>query len=259
MADVEVSGKTVEEAIEDALAELSESDPDGRVFGRGDVEIEVLSQGRAGVLGVGAEPARVRVRQREDAVPAAAGHGAADASGAGSAGPAAIDAAADAPAGDEYVEDEAEIAAQTLDKMLEMMGVRADVSIRDAETPGDGLGMVKAVLDIEGEDLGLLIGRRGETLASMQYLLNLMMSRQFGERLSFTVDVEGYRRRRERQLNTLARRMADQVKRTRRPVTLEPMPPNERRIIHMALAEDRYVTTASSGEGDARQISISPR
>ena len=140
-----------------------------------------------------------------------------------------------------------------------MMGVRADVSIRDAETPGDGLGLVKAVLDIEGEDLGLLIGRRGETLASMQYLLNLMMSRQFGERMSFTVDVEGYRRRRERQLNTLARRMADQVKRTKRPLTLEPMPPNERRIIHMALAEDRYVTTASTGEGDGRKVSINPR
>ncbi len=257
MADVEVSGKTVEEAIEDALAELSETDPEGRVYGREHVEIEVLNQGRGGVLGVGAEPARVRVRPREDVAPAAA---AGDATTATEEAPASDEGAAagEAPDGEEG-EDEAEIAAQTLDRMLEIMGVRADVSIRDAETPGDGLGLVKAVLDIEGEDLGLLIGRRGETLASMQYLLNLMMSRQFGERMSFTVDVEGYRRRREQQLNTLARRMADQVKRTKRPLTLEPMPPNERRIIHMALAEDRYVTTASTGEGDGRKISISPR
>jgi spoIIIJ-associated protein len=158
-----------------------------------------------------------------------------------------------------YIEDEAEIAAQTLDDMLAMMGIQADVSIRDAETPGDGLGMVKAVLDIEGDDLGILIGRRGETLASLQYLLNLMMMRRFGERVSFTVDVEGYRRRRERNLNSMARRLADQVKRSGRPATMEPMPPNERRIIHLALAEDRYVSTASVGEGDERKVTISPK
>jgi len=143
--------------------------------------------------------------------------------------------------------------------MLEIMGVRADVSIRDPETPGDGLGLVKAVLDIEGDDLGILIGRRGETLASLQYLLNLMMTRQFSERMAFTVDVEGYRRRRERQLNSLAHRTAEQVRRTKKTVQLDPMPANERRIIHMALAEDRYVTTSSTGEGEARQISVTPR
>ena len=123
-----------------------------------------------------------------------------------------------------------------------------------AETPGDGLGMAKAVLDVEGDDLGILIGRRGETLASLQYLLNLMVARQLAEHVAFTVDVEGYRRRRERQLTTLARRMADQVRRTKRPVTLEPMPPNERRIIHLTLAEDRQVETSSIGEGDDRKV-----
>jgi spoIIIJ-associated protein len=86
-----------------------------------------------------------------------------------------------------------------------------------------------------------------------------MMTRQFKEHMSFTVDVEGYRRRREKQLNSLAHRMADQVRRTRRPVTLEPMPANERRIIHIALAEDRQVQTSSVGEGDARKVSISLR
>jgi spoIIIJ-associated protein len=146
-----------------------------------------------------------------------------------------------------------------LDQMLAMMGIEADVSIRDAETPGDGVGMAKAVLDIEGDDLGILIGRRGETLQSLQYLLNVMVARQLGERAFFTVDVEGYRRRRERSLTGLARKMADQVKRTKRPVQLEPMPANERRIIHLALADDRNVTTSSTGEGDARQISIQPR
>jgi spoIIIJ-associated protein len=235
MAGVEASGRNVDEAVDNALAELGVS--------RDEVRIEVLSEGRAGVFGVGGAEARVRVRllgEDEDQAESAEHDGAVGADGG-------------------YIEDEAEIAAQTLDDMLAMMGIQADVSIRDAETPGDGLGMVKAVLDIEGDDLGILIGRRGETLASLQYLLNLMMMRRFGERVSFTVDVEGYRRRRERNLNSMARRLADQVKRSGRPATMEPMPPNERRIIHLALAEDRYVSTASVGEGDERKVTISPK
>jgi len=231
MGGVEASGRTVEEAIEHALEELGVS--------RDEVDVQVLSEPKAGILGVGGAQARVRVRllsEVEDDETAEAG----------------------AEEG-EYVEDEAEFAAQMLDRLLELMGIAADVSIRDPETPGDGLGMAKAVLDVEGDDLGILIGRRGETLASLQYLLNLMASRQLGEHLSFTVDVEGYRRRREKQLTNLAVRMADQVKRTRRPVTLEPMPPNERRIVHLALAQDRQVQTSSVGEGDARKVAISLR
>jgi spoIIIJ-associated protein len=238
MGGVEASGKTVEEAIEQALAELG--------AGRDEVDVEVLAEGKAGVLGVGAAMARVRVRLLGDVEEI-------DGDEPTEAAP-----QADAEEG-EFVEDEAEFAAQMLDHLLELMGIQADVSIRDPETPGDGLGMAKAVLDIEGDDLGILIGRRGETLSSLQYLLNLMASRKLGQHLSFTIDVEGYRRRRERQLTTLAHRMAEQVKRTRRPVTLEPMPPNERRIIHLALAEDRQVETASTGEGDTRKIAISPR
>jgi spoIIIJ-associated protein len=161
--------------------------------------------------------------------------------------------------GEDEVVDPAEFAAQMLDKLLALMNVEADVSIRDPETPGDGLGMANAVLDIEGDDLGLLIGRRGETLQSLQYLLNLMVAQQLGRQEFFTVDVEGYRRRREDSLMSLARRMADQVKRTGRPVTLEPMPANERRIIHLALSESRSVTTASIGEGDERKVAISPK
>jgi spoIIIJ-associated protein len=233
MGGVEASGRTVEEAIENALDELGVS--------REDVDVQILSEGKAGILGVGGAQARVLVRLLSDIE-----------SGEAAAGEAGEEEG-------EYVEDEAEFAAQMLDRLLELMGIQADVSIRDPETPGDGLGMAKAVLDVEGDDLGILIGRRGETLSSLQYLLNLMVSRQLGEHLSFTVDVEGYRRRREKQLNNLAFRMADQVKRTRRPVTLEPMPPNERRIVHLALAEDRQVQTSSVGEGDARKVAISLR
>jgi len=235
MGDVEASGKTVDEAIDRALAELG--------VDRDAVEVEVLSEGKAGVLGVGASQASVRVWLR----------GEGEATAGNAAGP-----ETEGEEG-ELIEDEAEMAAQMLDHLLELMGVAADVSIRDPETPGDGLGMAKAVLDVEGDDLGILIGRRGETLSSLQYLLNLMVSRQLGQHMTFTVDVEGYRQRREKQLNSLAFRMADQVKRTRRPVMLEPMPPNERRIIHLALAEDRQVETSSVGEGDTRKVEISPR
>jgi spoIIIJ-associated protein len=242
MAGVEASGKNVEEAITKALAELGAS--------RSDVTIDVISDARGGILGVGGHEARVRVTLRPDAVV--------------NKPPAATDATPaaegeEAAEGDEPLEDEAEFAAQMLDKLLEMMGISADVSIRDAETPGDGLGMAKAVLDVEGDDLGILIGRRGETLGSLQYLLNLMVARQLGEHMVFTVDVEGYRRRREKQLTSLAERMADQVRRTGRPVTLEPMPPQERRIIHITLANDRQVETSSLGEGEDRAVSITPR
>ncbi len=226
MDGVEASGKTVEEAIEKALDELGAE--------RDEVDVEVLSEG--------GDEARVLVTLLD-----------------GEEEPQPGNVSDQEVEEGEYIEDEAEYAAQMLDHLLALMGVEADVSIRDPETPGDGLGMAKAVLDVEGDDLGILIGRRGDTLSSLQYLLNLMVSRQLGQHLSFTIDVEGYRRRRERQLTTLAHRMAEQVKRTRRPVTLEPMPPNERRIIHLALAEDRQVETSSTGEGDARKVAITPR
>ena len=236
MAGVEASGKNVDEAIAQALQQLGAQ--------RDEVDVEVLSEGD--------DEARVRVTLLAD-----------DGDTGDDAAPVANEGAGEsaAPDGedDEYEEDEAEFAAQMLDQMLAMMGIEADVSIRDAETPGDGVGMAKAVLDIEGDDLGILIGRRGETLQALQYLLNVMVARQVGEQAFFTVDVEGYRRRRERSLTGLARRTAEQVRRTKRTVQLEPMPANERRIIHLALADDRYVTTASTGEGDARKVSIQPK
>jgi spoIIIJ-associated protein len=254
MAGVEASGKNVDEAIAHALQELGAE--------RDEVDVEVLSEG-----GDAGGDARVRVRLLDDAADddGAGVDGDADtADDAGANGdprPVANEGASEGDDNDEEEdeEDEAEFAAQMLDQMLAMMGIEADVSIRDAETPGDGVGMAKAVLDIEGDDLGILIGRRGETLQALQNLLNVMVGRQLSEQAFFTVDVEGYRRRRERSLTGLARRTAEQVRRTKRTVQLEPMPANERRIIHLALADDRYVSTSSTGEGDARKVSIQPK
>jgi spoIIIJ-associated protein len=254
MDGVEVSASTVDEAVEHALRELG--------LTRDQVEIEIVSEDSEEavviVTPIEDDDEDGEDEDESDDVDGASVDEASDADEATTGGDAAaVSADGEAPA--EGVEDPAEFAAQMLDKMLELMSVRADVSIRDPETPGDGLGMANAVLDIEGEDLGLLIGRRGETLQSLQYLLNLMVAQQIGRQEFFTVDVEGYRRRRENALNSLARRMADQVKRTGRPVTLEPMPANERRIIHLALSESRFVSTESTGEGDERKIAISPK
>ena len=226
MEDVEASGKTVDEAIEKALEKLGLDETQ--------VEVEVLSVGKSGILGIGSDPARVRVRPKGP--------------------PASPTAESASPAGEETDQ-----AVETLEHLLKLMSVDAGVRVRAPETPGDGLGLVKAVLDISGEDLGILIGRRGNTLASLQFLVNLMMSRRTKARTAFGIDVEGYRRRREDSLNGLALRMADRVKSTGQSITLEPMPPNERRIVHLALVKDPNVITVSIGEGENRKVAITPR
>jgi spoIIIJ-associated protein len=151
-----------------------------------------------------------------------------------------------------------QVAVTVLENLIQFMGLDASVQSRTPETAGDGIGMIEAVLDVEGEDLGILIGRRGQTLASLQYLLNLIVSKQINRRVAFGIDVDGYKRRREEALVGLAKRMAARVRGTGRSVTLEPMPPNERRIVHITLADDPSVMTVSIGEGDARKVAITP-
>jgi spoIIIJ-associated protein len=223
---VEESGKTVDEAIEKALEKLG--------LDESEVDIEVLSVGRSGILGIGGDRARVVVRPKSGAAPPTPG--APPATG-----------------------EDTETAVGILEHLLELMNVDASLRVRAPETPGDGLGLVRAVLDVSGEDLGILIGRRGDTLSSLQFLVNLMVSRKMKARTAFGIDVEGYRRRREESLKGLALRMADRVKSTGQPITLEPMPPNERRIVHLALAQDPNVITVSIGEGESRKVAITPR
>jgi spoIIIJ-associated protein len=158
-------------------------------------------------------------------------------------------------AGDEVVT----AAIDILRGMLDTLGVDAHITARAPVTPGDGVGMVTAVLDVTGEDLGMLIGRRGETLMSLQYIVNLMLQRRLHKRVMVGIDVGGYRRRREEALRALAARMADRVRQTGQSITLEPMPPAERRIVHIALANSPHVLTVSIGEGDARKVAITPR
>ena len=115
------------------------------------------------------------------------------------------------------------------------------------------------VLNIVGDDLGMLIGRQNETLSAMEFITRLAVNQQSHSRSQFTVDVNGYRAKRAEALRKLAFRMADQCAQSGRTVSLEPMPPAERRIIHMALRDHPKVITQSVGEGDRRKVTIVPK
>jgi len=243
MESVEVSARTVDEAIDIALEDLG--------LKRSQVEIEVLTPGKPGLFGLGGEQARVRVtalvettrrpgeEEEEEPVPE------------GLLGERVEIKSLDS--------EEVEAAHAFLRELLVLMEIPAEVSVREPETAADGLGRATAVLDVDGDDLGLLIGRRGTTLAALQYFINVLVTRKLASRVLVTVDVERYHRRREDTLHGLARRMADRVRQSRRPITLEPMPAAERRIIHIALADDPSVITASTGYGEDRKVVIKPR
>jgi len=220
MEDVEASGKTVDEAVAKALQQLG--------LERSQVDVEVVSEGRTGLFGLGGENARVLVK----------------------------------PLTTEQVAAESATIQMSVDflrRLLELMDIDAEVTARAPETPGDGLGRSSAVLDVNGDDLGILIGRRGSTLAALQYMVNHMVSRGLKSKALVSVDVERYKRRREEALIGLAQRLAEKVKASGRTITLEPMPANERRIVHLALAGDPQVVTASLGEGETRKVAISPK
>lgn len=237
---VEVSARTVDEAIDIALQELG--------LKRSQVSIEILTPGKPGLFGLGGEQARVRATALEP----------------GTARPPREESQEEVfPEAEIELKaldsEEVELAANSLRTLLELMDINAEVSVREPETPADGLGRATAVLDIEGDDLGLLIGRRGATLSALQYMVNVMVTRKLSSRVLVTVDVEHYHRRREESLRNLAMRMADRVRQSRRPITLEPMPAAERRIIHLTLVDNQNVQTLSVGQGDERKVVIRPR
>ena len=285
---VESSVKSIEDAILNSLALLGRN--------RDEVEITVLQEPSRGVRGIGAHEARVRVYVKPSRA-ARPGAGAGAATGAGALlGEGDEDADEDelldledddaaegveAYSADAYVEPDEEpelalttaplrdllpedasveeFAVETLRQILGHMGVQAAIEVNDLEEDEDD-EEAPLVLNIRSDDqglLGLLIGRRGETLAALQLLVNLVVSKQTGHREHVIVDAEGYRARREANLRTMALRVANQVRRSGQPIALEAMPPGERRIIHMTLAETGDISTESTGEGDQRRVVIS--
>ena len=216
-----MSARTVEEAIELALKELD--------VDRDEAEVEVLSRGKAGFLGIGAELARVRVTRL------------------GAGGP--------TDAGETGKETAAALATAAVGRILEAAGVNVTRTLRSAHDPEAG----GPVIDLAGEDSGLLIGRRGQTLQALQFLVTLIVRRRLGEDVRVVLDVENYRQRRETSLRDMAAKVASRVAQTNRSITLEPMPPADRRIIHTSLAEHPEVRTESAGEGENRKVTIMPR
>jgi len=140
------------------------------------------------------------------------------------------------------------VVTEILDTLLGLLGVTGKVEVVSDEIP--------LALDIKGDDLGILIGRRGQTLACLEYITKLILVGRLKAWLPLTVDVAGYKERRRESLQRLALYLAEQVKSRRRAITMEPMPADERRIVHLTLADNPDVTTQSIGEGESRKVVI---
>jgi spoIIIJ-associated protein len=225
---------TVEEAVADGLAELG--------LPADAVDVEVLDSGSRGLFGVGHRQARVRLTIKPQPT-----------------GPETAAPAVETPAA---VTDEdarlLDIARQTVTDILDKMKVTAFVDVHYGEKQDDEETR-PVLVDIHGDDLTVLIGRRAEILNALQYIVNLIVSKQAERWVQVTIDVEGYRSRRERQLRQMARRMADQAVKTGHRQSLEPMPAGERRIVHIELRDRPDVTTQSVGEEPARKVTIVPK
>ena len=163
-------------------------------------------------------------------------------------------------ASDEKTQAVEALAKEVVRELLTHMDIHADVMAVDnpSAMPLSHDDPLTVFVDIMGRDLALLIGRRGENLSQLQYMVNLLANKRSDEWVRVILDVEGYRSQREESLIGLAERVARQVARNRRPISLEPMPPNERRIVHMTLKEMSDVRTESSGEGEMRRVTIFP-
>lgn len=236
---VNSNGRTVEDAIQAGLAELD--------VARDQVEVELLN----GVSSDPERPVMVQLTVREEMENAYAPM--APAMARGRENPLASNPLLES---ESESQDVPTVAKQVLENLLRGMGIRSQVVIH---TDVEGEEGPAFVLDIVGADLGILIGRRGETLRDLEYIARLIVTSKTHSNQRFAVDVEGYRSRRERVLRELAKRMADRVKQNRQPITLEAMPPNERRIVHITLKEHPTVKTQSIGEGERRRVMILPK
>jgi len=216
MREVERGAESVEEALEAALAELGASEQE--------VDVEIVQEPRSGFMGLGGHSAVVRVRLKKDPVEAAS---------------------------EEDLDEQADVAAEFLEHLLDLIGVPGDAEPNLVEGT--------MYVDVWGEDsdgMGLLIGRHGQTLDALQEVVRGAVQRRLEARCRVVVDVEDYRKRRRSQLVTKARGVARRVKKTGRPERLDPMNAYERKIVHDAVTEVGGIETVSEGEDPERRIVI---
>lgn len=268
---IEARGKDVDSAIANGLTELQAE--------RSDVNIEVLDEGSRGLLGIGSRDAVVRLTRKtpvappppptpqpkapepkpvevtETAVPVPPTPMPTP-TPSPTPEPKPIPPTVSTTPGEDS--SQKEVAVEIVRTLLDKMQVTASVNATLSD-PDDLTGDQIDVIEINGDDLGVLIGPRGDTLNTIQYLARLMVSHRLHERVNFVIDVQGYRQRRQQALARLAERMAKKVVQRGQPIGLEPMPPHERRVIHMTLREHDEVYTESSGEGNRRKVRIIPK
>ncbi len=244
---LEIIAPTVEEAVTKGLVELGLPEEA--------VEIEVLDAGNRGFLGLGSRQARVRLTVIDQSLleqPSLAEEvSETDAAVDDSPEPESMPSAKD----EEFEDESLRVAREVVQDLLEKMKITARVTAHYGEaeeTPDEK----PIVVDIHGNDLSFLIGRKSETLNALQYISSLIVGKELQRWVSLQLDVEGYRARRERALRQLARRMADQAISTGRRQVLEPMPANERRVIHIELRDHPNVITESIGDEPNRKVTI---
>ncbi|MDE7321617.1 MAG: protein jag [Lachnospiraceae bacterium] len=233
---IEFRGKTKNDAITEACRHFSiPSDK---------LDYEVVDEGKAGILGFGAKPtvikARVREENKEIIEPVKLSE-------------TPIIASVKAAAADIEDVDVEAVSRKFLSDVFAAMGIVVEISAKY----NDSLRSLE--VELSGDEMGVLIGKRGQTLDSLQYLISLVINKGTTEYIKVKVDTENYRQRRKETLENLAKNISYKVKRTRRPVSLEPMNPYERRIIHSALQNDRYVTTHSEGDEPFRRVVVTPK
>ncbi len=231
MESLEISGKTVEEAVQTALKQLG--------LNEDQVEVTILKKGKPGLLGLGVEEARVLVQPKAPA----------------EAAPAA-EAPASAPEAKAPVPEPIAQAKSILENLLALMQIPGTVEAVPCFPASEDESPTLA-LNIQGGDLGVLIGRRGQTLATLQYMVNLILSQKTRLPHPVLIDVEQYKQRRYQALQSLAMGLVEQVRSNRRSMAMEPMPADERRVVHLALSKLPDISSESAGEGESRKIIIS--
>ncbi|MBC8508471.1 MAG: Jag N-terminal domain-containing protein [Anaerolineales bacterium] len=248
-ATLEIIAPTIDEAIEKGLADLG--------LTREEVDVEIMDEGSGGLFGLGSRQSRVMLIVKgitesggePDSTPEE------DTTSEAKPWHASLDDTAEVK-DDANVVDVAQSVVSDLLYKMRIDDAKVDAYLGDPYGPQQ---RIPVHVNIYGDDLSILIGHRGETLESLQYIARLMLGKELERSVPLIIDVEGYRSRREQQIRTLTRRVADQVMQNGRSQPLEPMPANERRIAHMELQEDSDVYTESAGVGRQRKVVIYPQ